>query len=82
MDLDPENAQACSNLALLFHDLGKWDSALKLHEQATATGTDYPDAHFHKSLTLLALEKFNLGWDLYEWRPNLRKKIISNGTDQ
>ena len=77
VDLDPENAQACSNLALMFHDLGKWDSALKLHEQATATGTDYPDAHFHKSLTLLALERFNPGWELYEWRPNLRKKVIS-----
>ena len=71
--IKPDYAEAYSNLGLALNEKRDWVAAIKNYEQAIKLEPEYAEAHFKKSLTLLMLEKFEIGWPAYEWRWDISK---------
>ncbi|QGJ69892.1 Hypothetical protein PBC10988_15790 [Planctomycetales bacterium 10988] len=69
----PHNPQFHSNLGILQHRQGKLPEAEESFRQAIELKPEAKEVHFHLSMTLLVQEKFEEGWEQYEYRPSGRK---------
>jgi tetratricopeptide (TPR) repeat protein len=65
---DPSNPMALNNIGKLLHDQGRMDQALRYYDQVLAVHPDYAEAHFNRSVLLLAQGDYASGWEEYEWR--------------
>jgi hypothetical protein len=66
--LNPDFAEAHSNLGLLMQSKGKRDHAMACYRHALEIKPDYPEARNNHSLLLLLMGCFREGWPEYEWR--------------
>jgi hypothetical protein len=66
--LNPGDALALMNCAIILADQNLTDEAISCFEQALAISADLPGAHFGLAEALLAQGKFDRGWAEYEWR--------------
>ena len=66
--LKPDFAEAHGNLGNALSDLGQFDEAIAAYRQSIRFKPDYAEAHYNLSLSLLARQDFQRGWDEYEWR--------------
>ena len=66
--INSQNFLAHNNLALSYKNIGRFDDALKSHRDAIEKNKNYVDGHVNYSTQLLMLEKFEEGFDEYEWR--------------
>jgi tetratricopeptide (TPR) repeat protein len=64
--LNPKLVAAKVNLATLYQDQRRHEEALATFDEALAAAPDLPEAQWNKSLSLLALGRFDEGWPLYE----------------
>lgn len=65
---NPNDAAAFTNLANAYAEFGRQDDALASFERAIALDPDRAEAHFGRSLVLLASGDYAQGWEEYEWR--------------
>lgn len=63
-----ETADAYCNRGILHHYLGEYKNAIKDYDKSIQLDNNYKRAFFNKSITLLKLKEFSLGWDLYKYR--------------
>tara|TARA_B100001996_G_scaffold375726_1_gene356062 strand:- start:5 stop:1456 length:1452 start_codon:yes stop_codon:yes gene_type:complete len=68
IEINPENFLAHNNLALAYKNNGNFNDALKSYKSAIEKNKDYVDGHVNYSTQLLMLEKFEEGFEEYEWR--------------
>ena len=68
IEVNPENFLAHNNLALSYKNIGNFSNALKSHKNAVEKNKSYVDGHVNYSTQLLMLEKFQEGFEEYEWR--------------
>tara|TARA_Y100000590_G_C15703495_1_gene1007674 strand:- start:149 stop:1600 length:1452 start_codon:yes stop_codon:yes gene_type:complete len=66
--INSENFLAHNNLALAFKNNGNFNDALKSYKNALEKNKNYVDGHVNYSTQLLMLEKFEEGFEEYEWR--------------
>jgi hypothetical protein len=66
--LNPGDATALMNCAIILADQKLTDEAIAYFEQALAIRPDLPAAHFGLAEALLSQGKFTRGWEEYEWR--------------
>ncbi len=66
--LNPGDATALMNCAIVLADQKLTDEAIACFEQALAIGPDMAAAHFGLAEALLSQGKFARGWEEYEWR--------------
>lgn len=66
--IKPDYAEAYSNLGNALQELKRVDEALVSYGRAIEIKPDAPEVYWNKALTLLLVGKFDLGWELYEWR--------------
>ncbi|NTW52425.1 MAG: tetratricopeptide repeat protein [Chlorobiaceae bacterium] len=71
--IKPDDHLAQFNRALALHALTRLDEALACYENAIAIRQNFPDACWNKSLALLTAGDFRSGWELYEWRWQVKK---------
>ena len=64
----PKDASAHYQLAHLYFRQGRHAQALAGYEQAIALEPDQAEYHFARSQLLLLLERYEEGWQEYEWR--------------
>ncbi|MEY4717700.1 MAG: hypothetical protein RL563_318 [Pseudomonadota bacterium] len=67
-ELGPNDAAGFNNCGIALHGLKRMDEALIHYDQAVALNPDFADAYWNKSLLLIAMGDYELGWNLYEWR--------------
>ena len=68
IEIEPGFRDAGLNLGIVFRDSNRLDESLSLFEAIVAADAADAQAHLQRSLTLLAMGRFNEGWDEYEWR--------------
>ncbi len=68
IEVNPENFLAHNNLALSYKSIGNFSDSLKSHRNAIEKNQSYVDGHVNYSTQLLMLEKFQEGFEEYEWR--------------
>lgn len=61
-------ALAWANLAIVYRSEGRFGDALLMAEHAASLGLDLPEARMDRGMLLLALQRFEEGWPLYEAR--------------
>jgi hypothetical protein len=66
--LNPGDAIALMNCAIILADQNRTDEAIDCFEQALAIHPNLPGAHFGLAEALLSQGKFARGWKEYEWR--------------
>jgi hypothetical protein len=66
--LNPGDATALMNCAIILADQKLTDEAIACFEQALAIRPDMPAAHFGLAEALLSQGEFTRGWEEYEWR--------------
>jgi len=66
--LNPGDALALMNCAIILADQNLTDEAISCFEQALALRPDLPGAHFGLAEALLSRGDFARGWAEYEWR--------------
>jgi len=66
--LNPGDALALMNCAIILADQNLTDEAISCFEQALAIRPDLPAAHFGLAEALLAKGELARGWEEYEWR--------------
>ena len=66
--LNPGDALALMNCAIILADQNQTDEAIQYFEQALAIRPDLPGAHFGLAEALLSKGEFARGWEEYEWR--------------
>ncbi|MDB5402602.1 MAG: Tetratricopeptide repeat family protein [Rhodopila sp.] len=66
--LNPGDAIAVMNCAIILGDQLQTDEAIACFEQALAIRPDLPAAHFGLAEALLSRGEFARGWQEYEWR--------------
>ena len=67
-DLVPQAASGWLNLGYALDRQRKLGEALECYARAIGLDPALPEAHFNRSLALLALGDFDEGWKEYEWR--------------
>jgi tetratricopeptide (TPR) repeat protein len=73
--LAPQSADAVNNRGTLWEIEADFDQALAWYERAVALDPRHPDANFNRGRLLLHLERWEEGWEGYEWRlKNKRQK--------
>ena len=76
--LDLKNYRALNNRAMLHRDLKNFDKAIHDLDQCLSVQPNFSEALWNKSLTLLLIGEYDLGWELYESRwstPEFKSKI-------
>jgi hypothetical protein len=68
IDLQPADAFAHYNRALVMQDLSRWDEAMASYDRAIASNPEFPDAQFNRALALLFHGDFARGWPGFESR--------------
>jgi hypothetical protein len=66
--LEPTDAVAHYNRAMVLQDCSRWEEAVTSYDQAIAINPQFADAQYNRSLTLLFLGDFERGWPGFEWR--------------
>ena len=77
IELDSKNYRALNNRAMLHRDLKNFDKAIYDLDQCLSVQPDFSEALWNKSLTLLLVGEYDLGWELYESRwstPDFKSK--------
>jgi tetratricopeptide (TPR) repeat protein len=74
IEINPAYAEAYSNRGLLSESSLRYVDAIIDYDRAIAVQPNYPDAYFNKALCLLRVGDFSNGWNLYEWRWNIKEK--------
>lgn len=72
--LQPDFLGALNNLGVLYDELKMPQKALKAFDEAISINPKYADAQFNKSILLLRLGNYDMGWSLYEWRKHPEKQ--------
>jgi tetratricopeptide (TPR) repeat protein len=65
---DPTDARAFASLANILSGSGRYMEALALVDRALSIDPERAEAHYARSLLLLALGDYAAGWKEYEWR--------------
>jgi tetratricopeptide (TPR) repeat protein len=65
---DPPVADAYHNLGTFSQGHNRHDTAIDYFDRAIAMDPHHSDAQFSRSLSLLAMGRFEEGWKSYEWR--------------
>ena len=73
--LRPDYPEPYNNRACALADLLHLDAAIADYDKATALRPDYAEAQWNKGNTYLQIGRFDLGWQLNEWR----KKVPEAG---
>ena len=68
IQLKPNLADACINLAAALQDLGRFDEALVKAEQALGIDPARAEAHVFRGMHLLLCGELEKGWPGSEWR--------------
>ncbi|MBL6934214.1 MAG: tetratricopeptide repeat protein [Alphaproteobacteria bacterium] len=68
LELRPSYSEAFSNLGMIHMAEGEVDQAEQVFRQAITLGPDNANAHHNLALALLMMERFEEGWEEYEWR--------------
>jgi tetratricopeptide (TPR) repeat protein len=66
--LDPGYAIAHNARGFLLESANRLDEALACFDRAIASRPDYAAAYWNKALLLILMERYQEGWELYEWR--------------
>ena len=66
--LKPANGATLSNLANALHRQGKMEESVKYYKEAIAAIPNSSKFHTNLALTLLLMERYEEGWQEYEWR--------------
>lgn len=69
--LKPDHAEAYNNRGLALQELKRPDDAIASFERTIALLPNYAEAYSNQSLSLLQTERFEQGWQRYEWRKKL-----------
>ncbi len=72
---NPSSKEGCVGLASVRIEQGRWDEAHDLCNRALRVDPDYAEAHWNRSLVLLARGEFEKGWKDYEWRWKKTQKV-------
>ncbi len=78
IELDASRAEYYFDAANIFFSLRKKNEAIAFYKKAIRISPSYKSALYNKGIVHLAYTEFDLGWPLYELRPNLidlQKKI-------
>jgi Flp pilus assembly protein TadD len=78
VELDPTYVTALHNLANLLMDAGKLDEALEVFRRAVTQRPGDAEIHTHRALCMLMAGQFDLGWDEYEWRMQMRSQLAKH----
>jgi|SRR5665213_130057 len=70
IEINPNYAEAYSNRGLVLQEQMQLQDALCSFDRAIELKPGYADAYWNKSLCLLLMQRFDEGWQLYEWRKN------------
>lgn len=70
----PTSSEAWTNLGTVYEGLNRPEDALACFERAIAERSDFPQAHFCRSLTLLRGGRLEEGFAEYEWRWKARRE--------
>jgi tetratricopeptide (TPR) repeat protein len=65
---DPDSKGGAVGLASVRIEQGRWQEALDLCNRVLEADPDYAEAHWNRSLALLAKGELARGWHDYEWR--------------
>ncbi len=68
LKLPPVRAELFLNLGGCHKDLGQFTEAQVAYEQAIALQCGYAEAHWNRSLLMLAQGDYARGWEEFEWR--------------
>jgi tetratricopeptide (TPR) repeat protein len=68
LELKPQYAEAYNNLGLVFKNMGDIGQATEYFSQALRIKPDMAEAHWNRSFMYLLNEKFEDGWQDYDWR--------------
>ena len=68
VELDNKNYRSYNNRALLHRDLKNFKKALDDFDKCMSIKPNFYEALWNKSLTLLLIGEYDLGWELYESR--------------
>ncbi len=79
IQINPSNFLAYNNIGFSYKYAGRFEEAEKFYKQAIDKKPDYVETHLNYSTILLALEKFEKGFEEYEWRK--KSKIFSDYTN-
>lgn len=77
-NLDPKADSAFYNLGIMAQESGDHDKALRCFDQALQSAPETALTHTARAFSLLMLERFQEGWQAYEWRwklPNNAPRI-------
>lgn len=66
--IEPQSPEALNNLGNVRKAQGRIDEARDCYERSIAAGPGYAQAHYNRSLMLLADGDYATGWKEYEWR--------------
>jgi tetratricopeptide (TPR) repeat protein len=75
IELKPDYAEAHSNRGVVLRDLMHLEEALVSYDKAILLDPQYPEARYNKAILLLQLKQLAIGWDLYQWRWNIKKQF-------
>jgi tetratricopeptide (TPR) repeat protein len=62
------DAPLMTHIAVVLHQLGRFDESLAAYDKALAINPGYPEAHFERGKTLLLLGQLEEGFAEYLWR--------------
>ena len=76
LSLKPNYAEAINSRGLALKDLNRLDEALASLDQAIALKPDMVEIRWNKSLALILMGDYMLGWRQYEWRLLKKENLI------
>lgn len=77
-EMDPNSYTLNSNLGVLYHGMGLYDTAIRAYERALEQNPGAAQTHFNLSTSLLLCGEWERGFREMEWRtrlPNLRRPV-------
>jgi tetratricopeptide (TPR) repeat protein len=75
--LKPDLENAWLGRGNIFRELKRYDDACAAYDRAISLAPDRADAYWNKSLVKLCRGEFEEGWDLYEWRSQIKENIVA-----
>lgn len=80
--IKPDYAKAYSNRGVISKYLNKFEFAISDFDTSIELDPENPEAHYNKAVLFLQLQKFAEGWDLYQYRWEIKnhfsKKLDTN----
>jgi tetratricopeptide (TPR) repeat protein len=75
LDAEPNSAQALCNMALALQGQMRHAEALTAFDAAAAIAPDAAVVHLNRAMLLLLLGRWDEGWEEYEWRWKLPRRL-------